>query len=531
MLRSLRSSNLQVAVPIVAGLLILFIAIFARLMNYDLRRDEHMYVPPALLLEQYRLYADIFYNHVPGSAWLFYIAKAVVGSDQLLLSARLAVFAAWLFFAWAVGWITFRLTQSLAMTAFSVLLFLTNDALLTVTGMAATNNFLPLPLAYLGLGLFILGVQNDRSRILLIALGGVALSLAASIKLSAFAFIPPVAVAAFLLPYQEPFPTRLRSVVLPLALGGVLGALPVLFYFAADPERFIAHVVAYHTGPHVAYWDAQSSKAAEVALSSVDKAKLAYLIWTSGANIILAFAMIYFVMLLSQGQSLSGFLRRVLTGPILVVAAGFVLVLLMSFVPTPSFPQYFAPPLVCAGLLLTLLYARIDEDGRRRALPMLVAASLVLLIVNLPRLTQHLGRLPDPGAWTVTKIHRNGLAIAERLADAEVVGKVATLSPVYPLEANLPVYPELATGQFAYRVADVIDPELEEHYRMTSPATIEALLEADPPAALLLGFEPELEVPMVRYAESHGYRRIDDLGLVDRYGRGVLYVRPFQSRE
>ena len=53
-----------------------------------------------------------------------------------------------------------------------------------------------------------------------------------------------------------------------------------------------------------------------------------------------------------------------------------------------------------------------------------------------------------------------------------------------------------------------------------------ALLEADPPAALLLGFNEKLEQPMREFAERHNYTPVTDLGIEDRYGTPVLYVRP-----
>ena len=106
-----------------------------------------------------------------------------------------------------------------------------------------------------------------------------------------------------------------------------------------------------------------------------------------------------------------------------------------------------------------------------------------------------------------------------------MVGKVATLAPIYPLEGGLEVYPELATGPFAYRTGDITPPTLAAQYRMTSPTRIGALLASDPPAALLLGFDATLEAPMVAYAEANGYDRVADLGIRDRYGTAVLYLR------
>ena len=43
----------------------LLVALFGRIMGYDLRRDEFMFVPPAALLGEYALYQDLFYHHVP----------------------------------------------------------------------------------------------------------------------------------------------------------------------------------------------------------------------------------------------------------------------------------------------------------------------------------------------------------------------------------------------------------------------------------------------------------------------------------
>lgn len=520
----------NVSFALAAGLVTLvLIAIFARIMNYDMKRDEQMYVPPALLLAHFDLYKDFFYNHVPGSAWLFHTVKEILQTSHLLLASRLAVFLAWLFFAGSVAWVSYVITRSAVFTLFCVLLILTNDALLTVTGMTATNNLLPLPFAYLGLGLFIVGVSDSRGRPVAIGCSGLLLAVAATMKASAIGFVPAVALAALLLPARLSLLSRLRRVVFPLALGGVVGALPVFVYLAADPELFLAHVVGFHTGPHVAYWAAQTGEGPGVAMSLVARAQLAYLVWTQGANAVLILGLVLMVLLLAEGEeghAISRLGSKILSGPVLLMLGTTVIIFIMSFVPKPSFPQYFAPVVVCAVLLLALLFSRLDSAQQVRARPVLVAACVVLLILNLPRLTQHLGKLPHPESWTPMQVHRHGIALAERLAEVGIEGKVATLAPIYPLEAGLPVYPELATGQFAYRVAEYSNAELVRHYTTTSPTEIEALFRADPPAAFLVGFEPALEEPMVRFAEEDGYQRIDDLGLKDRYGDGILYLRP-----
>lgn len=526
-----KSSASESSFALALGLLVLLIAIYMRLMNYDLRRDEHLYVPPAVLLDHYELYRDFFYNHVPVSAWFFHIVRVVLGTDHLLFSARLGVFAAWVFLAVSVAWVNCKLTNSRLFAAFSVLAIFTNQAFLGVAGMTATNNFLPLPLAYLGIGLFVLSVFGDRVYPRETAVSGLLLALAASVKASAIAFIIPVALAAFLVPNNLSFPERLRRVVLPLFIGGVLGALPVFLYLAKGPARFFAHVTGFHLGPHIAYWSAQVDKNIDAALSLPDKLKLAYLVWTGGSNLLLMLGLVLLVVLRLQKDSGAGRWRELINAPVIVVSAVLATVSAMSFLPTPAFPQYFTPPIIGASLLLTVLYTGLGSEGRKVMRPVLIAAGMVLVLIGLPRLTQYLARLPDPASWTVTKVHKAGLEIAENLSLNGRDGKLATIAPVYPLEGNLPVYPELATGQFIYRSAGYAGEDLRRYYRTTSPDEIERLFERDPPAGILTGFESELEAPMVEYARKNGYEKIDELDLEDRYGKGVLYVTPGRSLE
>lgn len=516
------------AVALLASLLLLCIAI--RLSNYELRRDEELYVPPAQLLANYDLYRDFFYNHTPGSAWLFRAITQLTGSDYLLLNARLGVLAGWLLLAGSIGAISFVLTRSVLASSCIVILSLANELLLAQTGMSATNNFLPLPFSFLGLGLFILGVNKGYARPLMLALAGVCLSAGVVLKLSAVAFIVPVAIAAFLLPRQIGIRLRLTQVVAPLLAGGLVGALPIFWYLISDPARFLANVVGYHLGPHLQYFATPGASDENAAVSLGAKLALAYDVWLGGAVAVSLAALLTLVLMVRRWSAdLDSARWLVPSAPVAIVLAAFASSAVFSFVPTPGFPQYFAPPLVvCLPLGLALLFARLAPEARPKVLPALVAAATVLLLVAAPRLLQHVGSIVRPQNWTVARVHTSGVDMAKRLAAAGVHGKVATLAPVYPLEGGLDVYLELATGPFAYRIADMTAPELARYYKMTSPTKITSLLDADPPAALLLGYYPALEEPMLAYARSNGYVAVPDFAIVDRYGTGTLYVRSQQ---
>jgi hypothetical protein len=503
----------------------MLILIFARLMNFELRKDEQIYATPARLLSEYGLYKDMFYNHTPGSAWLFHGVMNLAGTDYVLLAARLGVFVGWIAFALGLAFISYRLTQSSAVASVSVIAMLANGTLLDQTGMAATNNFLPLVLSYIGLGLFLIGTAEDKVNPLIIFVSGFALSMSAAFKVNALAFIPAVAIGSFFLPTQLAMPQRLTRVMVPLAIGGMVGAFPVFYYLATDYNRFLAHVLEYHLGPHIGYWASQVGGSEDVVMAIDAKAKLAYSEWFNGVNLLLVFCGLYLSSCCVAGRSFLSFACQMFNGGILVVLACLAMAMAMSFVPTPAFPQYFALPLVCAPLLLSLLYSGLDLKQKTVAERAMVPLCVAMLLCSLPQLTEYASRLFAHNRWTVERVHDDGQRLARQLKELGISGKVATLAPIYPLEGNLDIYPEFASGPFAYRAAQFASPELRKYYRTTSPGEVRDFFKADPPAAILVGFDPKLEEPMVKFAEENGYRRIDDLGISDRYGVGILYVR------
>jgi hypothetical protein len=505
---------------------LLFAAIYGRLMGYGLRRDEMMFVPPAVLLESQRLYADFFFNHTPYSAWYFRGLHLVFGGAGLLFAARLGVFLGWIGLAAATAGVVWALTRSRLVAVFALVGLLTCHALLNEPGMAATDNLLQLPFATLGMGLFLIETTGTSPRFWRLAMAGASVSVAIGIKISAATFAPPIAIAAVLMPAGLPLAARLRRVLLPLVIGGVIGALPLFWYLAADPGLFIAHVLKFHLGPHVAYWQANQHSEPDLALGLGGKLRIAYATWLEGAPLVMA------VVILSLGWSASrpavGRRRAGKAGlrrPILYVLATLALTMALSLLPTPGFPQYYILPLASLPLLAALAYRQLGEDGQEAMRPVLGAATVVMLVLAAPWLAPGLTAIARPDGTTPAATARGGAELRRALETYKPAGeKVATFLPIYPLEAGLPVYPEFATGQFAYRIAPFTAPELAAEYRMVGAEGIAALFDADPPAAMVLGYEPGLEAPMLRYAETHGYTRVEVPGLDNRYGSAIVFL-------
>lgn len=511
---------------------LVFAGLFGRMMGYDLRRDELMFVPPAELLGEWRLYSDFFYNHVPNSAWFYRGFHLVFDEFGLLGSARLGVFSAWLLLVIGLAWVTFRISRSPALSLFSAVALLTCDTLLTQSGMTATNNLLPLPFAALGIGLFVSEtIRRSPGRTGLV-LAGLCLSIAAGMKVSAVMFIPPVAIGAFFLPRQMPMGHRLHSVVLPVLIGGLIGALPLFWYLLSDPELFLAHILKFHTGPHIAYWEANAASEPELALGLAGKLQLAYAVWLSGAALVMVLVLFYLVWLALRDASPAEPSQESYTGQILVVLGALGLTGVMGLMPTPGFPQYYVQPLICLPILSAIIFRRLTAARRQETEPVLGAAVVVLVILGLPRLAPGLMALTEPDAFVTAKMARGGAELSVAVADSAIPdGPIATFLPLYPLEAGLPVYAEFATGPFAYRVAEYTDPALSENYRMVGPQGLEELFTDNPPSAFLIGYNDALEAPLLRYARSNGYRQVDVLGLSNRYGKGVVYLKSAEASQ
>ncbi|MFC3168801.1 hypothetical protein [Paracoccus fontiphilus] len=515
--RSLALTGILLAL-VLAGL-------WGRMMDFGLRRDEMLFVPPAELLGHMSLYGDFFYNHLPYSAWLFRLVHLAFPGIGLLEAGRVAVFLGWLLLVFGGGGLLWLISRSGVVALLGVLALVCSDVLLEQAGMAATNNLLPLAFAFVGLGLFTWQVVEGRHSFVLLFLSGLLVAIALGMKVSAVAFVPVLVVAAFVLPRSLPMGLRLRHVTLPVMLGGILGTLPLFWFLATQPDLFLAHVLGFHTGPHIDYWRDHQADEPNLVTGLGDKLRLAYTVWLRGSALLLVF-----VAMLAGWLTLA-LPRKTATGadvagPAIMLAVMFALAAAMSFLPTPAFPQYYVQPLICLPLLIAVLARNTVRHSGQLETAAGVAAALCLMLA-LPRLADGLVTLRHPDETAVSKVHRAGQHLADVLADAGHAGeRVLTINPVYPLEGGLPVYPEFATGPFAYRVADYTPPGLRAHYRMIGPADITAVLQADMPAAILTGFDEKLEAPLVQFAQANGYRRTELTELSDRYGTGVLFTRP-----
>jgi len=481
-------------------------ALFARIMTYPLQHDEQFYLPAAILFSFDGLYSDLGFSHLPNLPLLLSGVFALVGGQYYVLVGRLVIFLSWLVTIGALVLIGRRHARSDLVAAVLVALLIANPALLDATGMAVTNNFIATPFALLGLLAFIEAATRPVPSRGLAVFAGFLLAVAVGFKANYVVLLPPVAIAAILVPPHLTIRTRLAQLTLPLLLGGIIGGAPTLYFLARDPSGFIAHVVSFHRGPQIGYWQANADPLDPKAIGLSAKMLMAQRSWLSATNLIVLLALAFYATLGLRGAQFRTWSGMAVRWPVLLLMGITALAAIVSFLPTPAFPQYFTTAFPFALMLIALLHSSLDADGRRLARPFLIAALVMAALIGTPILLSTAPRIVSVARWTGFQVHRDAISMAKLANGGGQRASMATLSPVYALEGRLKVYPALAMGPFVYRASAWIPAGERVHYtHLTSPATVDAMLESAPPAAILTGQEGALDAPLSAFAVAHGY--------------------------
>jgi hypothetical protein len=488
-----------------ALLAILVAGLCARILDYPLNRDEHLFVTAAAQLPEWRLYADLGFNHLPNLPHLLSTFIQVSGIDSPLLAGRLLTFAFWLMALLAL-WLIGRRLQAGGLAIFTALLLLLgNVMLLGEPGMLASNNLAPIPFALLAFWFLHKGLDEERASALSVFIAGILVSLAIGLKSNYVFLAPCLAVTVLFAPAGRTFLRRLTHGLVPLALGGLVGGLPVLAYFLQNPDALMAHTFRYFTELHSAYW-MQSAAGPQVA-TIAQRIVLAEQMWLANTSLLalVGTAALLLIQVLQGGTAAA----RAALGrwPLLLALALMVCGGAVAFVPKPSFPQYFVPPLPFLILAFLVAASQLRPEQRGAARPILWAMAALALAGSVSRLLPDLPRLAAPGSLSVVRLHGQSQELA-RQAGLLPGEKVATLSPVLALEAGLGIYPEFAAGPFVYRVAEFIPARDRNHYRAVSPARLAGFLDRDPPAAILFEHAEVPDPAFAAYAAANDYRPV-----------------------
>ncbi|MFN2199581.1 MAG: glycosyltransferase family 39 protein, partial [Caldilineaceae bacterium] len=480
--------------------------------------NEQMYVAAGYLLNHSeRLYQDFAFVQTPYTPLIYALAFRLSGGFYLL-TAKLVNFGFFAVAAALIYLITRRETRDMVFSLTLLALFLANYYLLR-TVIEASNYTIPMACS---LGAYYLFVRSldSRRRSVMFFLAGVLLAVAVGAKLYYATLAVPFGLAALAYPRRASLRSRIGAGALPLVAGTVAGALPLLYYAARDWDRFAFNNLGYHL-LNAQWREANGSTATMTWSSKLDTAR--DLLANPSYLLIVAWLALAVAVVLAQQNKI----RRSDVLSCSVVLSGLLTAtaLLTAFTPRPLFPQYFAMPIPFALALMAALYAQMLPPYRRTLRQSAVIAAILVTITVLPRHTGSLrSALQGDDRWAGTEAVEVSRFIRDAIETSATSsgspGKILTLSPVYAIESDLPIYPELATGSFVFRIGDLLSQEERERYHATSVSTISDLLDADPPAAILIGDEGDLETPLLDFAQTHNY-----VPYGDELAGGRLFIR------
>ena len=487
---------------------LVFVLSFSRAMTRSFNHDEHQFVTPAVLLTQGGLlpYRDYPYFHMPNQVYLYAALTwwtpyklLVARIIQALCGTAIAVLLC------ATGWRLLGRMDPLGrwLIAGGLLAVLVSGRVFRYTDGLAWNHETSTLCALAALLLHLRGLSGPRPTSL--ALSGLLLGCAIGIRLS----FAPVAVPFLLSFWLSRSPVRrgqrLGGLLL-CSLGMTVGVLPAIVPLVTVPSQFIFGNLGF---PRL------SALVVQVTLPDKTVYFLRKLV-DQPADAALLILFLYCA-------TFAPWRARAWSGPhrdaVLLTLGVLVALVPGVLAPTPSQLQHAYPLLPFMVLVVVYVFASAPVQPAARWTRRTGAALILVAATDLPFSYQNLISLSTPSRWTPMREHEVG----ERIRSATTPGAlVLTTTPIDPIEGGLRVYPEFATGVFAWRNAAFLPPKDRERYRMISAAELGELLARRPPDAVFFNRRKEFVQPFIDYAETRGYRRVDD----PISGGYAIWVRP-----
>jgi hypothetical protein len=480
-------TNLQVLVrpSAVIVVVVLGAALLANSMTKEVGRDEQMYCTAGILLAQGQLiYRDFPYiSHPPCYPLLLATLYKVLPTEHYLLVGRLASVLCEILVILLIMGVYRSLfgmhdLAGLLLGLAAVGLYVFNPVVEYASGYA-WNHDLVILCVMLALWLFITTDFQHGSHFRRTALMGALLTFALCARITTGL----VAVPFFL-------------AVLVATPGGTKDRLrTVLAFSAAALAVLVWPIWVFAQAPHAMWLDltripALCARWLQETGFLYDKRRLSLILLTTpGYFVLLVLAAYLGGSMARHWSSVSTRDRR----NALVAAAATALFFAIAYLPPAMWQQYLAIPVpfVVATLAfpLAILCRQAHETGRRR--PFRIASCLmaigtgVALLANQGILDRSLVVFV-PEQWVPIQLHRISRDLARTIGEPR---RVLTLGPLYALEGNCEIYPELA-NPFTYRVADRLSAEERAITHTVGPKTLGELVGNRPPAGVIVGVEP-----------------------------------------
>jgi hypothetical protein len=440
-----------------------------------LDHDEHQFIASAALLARDGLlpYRDFAYFHTPNLVGIYALLFLV--TDHLLLAARLfSTLCAWLI---GIGLFAISLhrASSVALALGIAALFFVNPVV-DYTFPKAWNHMLPALLLLLAFASQCRGARLGRAGWFFAS--GFLVAAAAGTRISFAPLALPFLVMAWFTPGRH-------RAVAACIVGMFVASIPTFLLLGAAPEQFLFDNLAYNSRVNALYRLASGDERSALLSKTIFVGKV---LVNPGNAALLGIGL--FAILRRRRQWRSDY-------PTTLLLAILPFVLVGIFAPTPSYSQYYSVLAVVAALAAAL---GLRPTARWPLAAIVAVSGTASVVQNFETVTRLAAR-----EWTPLQLHADGRALRMRVDS----GRVLTLAPIVPLEGGLDIYPELATGSFAWRTASLIPPAERQRHGFIAPEDLLDRLAARPPTAILLGYERKQERTLLTYARDHGYHRTE----------------------
>jgi hypothetical protein len=478
--------------------------------------NEHMYVTAGVLTSKgLSVYRDFAFVQSPYLPLVYGALYSVLPTSHYLLTAKLVSLFFLLSSTAMVLLLARRLLADRVLPVAFAGLFLLNPTIRRAST-EASNYAMPMAFSLLACYLLLTPALTLPSAVKVV-LAGVCLGIATGTKLYYAALLIPFLVFTLRSAAGPSRWTRISRTAIFFALGVLIGIIPMLYYLARDPAVFWYNNLGVFESTLL--W--RERLQGKFPLTLGGNVAFARRIWLEADNaLLLTIAMTALVTLAPKRspeeaeEDRTGSTRRALT----LILPTFVMAALITMLPIPAFPQYHAMPASLLVVLCVVCVGLLAAQGTSLR-PLVVPVLLLTLVSSFPSSARDILRARSLENWSGISMHRVGERMREAVGGA-TRGKIATVSPLYPLEGDLPIYREFATGPFMYRVGDLVAPFLRARVVSTSPTTLSTLLDGDPPAAIFVGFEGSVDDAFRHYAETRGYQKAPG-----NWRGGELYVR------
>jgi hypothetical protein len=453
-------------------------------------RDEHMYLAAAALATEHDIYEDFAFLQTPYSIGVYRAVSALSPGHWTLLPARIFKI---LLTAGMIG-LLFAFLRRLGarpLLAAALVVLLYQDDLIREMSALARNYDLARACVLLALLILPLRADDPSSRIRLLAVGILA-SASIGFKLT----YAPLALLLLVWPLVPHSVNRLHRVKW-LAIGALAGLAPLVSVaIGVEPSVLHGNLIGYHFlnaefhvaegyEPYATVWD-RTTRTIGTILSPEHR--------PLSATVAIALALN--VARWSRPRNWVPGQRAIFVLCFLVAA------LVIAVVPRPVQASYFAPTFFGLTMVVAVAASRLTTGGAQTVLAFSVLSLIAVGTLRAPEAVDLLKAASDPNRWTGVVTHRSGNQLAALRAGPE---PVVTTHPIFALEGGCTLYPELATGEFTWRVGALLGPERRRQLKVASAETLAEFLESRPARAVVTEIDGPWDQPLVDWAIAHGW--------------------------